>query len=112
MLQYDPATLTRTVEQLNAEARVLERTYALMGVFFGCLGAAVTARLVAPELLLAAALIGALMGGPLAYSMARSRAFTMRVQAQTLLVQMQIERNTRGGMDDALKLYEHPRSTG
>ena len=103
MADYDPQVLVAFSERLYWQAGFIVFRYAVLGLLFGIL-ASVVIGVVAAQLLSANAIIMVLLvllvvgtictvGGYLA---GQDRALALKLQAQTVLCQVQIERNTRG----------------
>lgn len=88
-VKYDESVLQTSVNRLYAQADALVEGMAFMGLLVGGIAGYVLSRR------LEGAAVGCLLGLILGYGLGKSRAFHLRVQAQTLLVSMQIERNTR-----------------
>jgi len=92
--EYDDVILSGMADQLYREARWLELRYGLLGALAGLVGGALaTSAADAPWFFGAG--FGAILGAMVGYSLAKQAAFLLRVRAQTILCQVQIERNTR-----------------
>lgn len=94
MIDYDASVLQTMAEKLYDRARWVVIRYFMLGGLIGLGGGyAGIATFTHGEPLVALPLgfLGALVGAILA----SERAFMLRLQAQQLLVQVQIERNTR-----------------
>ena len=85
---YDPAVIQEFADRLYDKASGIIRSYTIMGVIL--LG---FAGLATGEVVLGA--IGAVVGGVVGYSMGKEKAFAHKLQAQTALCQVQIEKNSR-----------------
>lgn len=85
---YDPAVIQEFADRLYAKANGIIRSYIIMGVILLCFGGLATG-----EVVLGA--IGAVIGGVVGYSMGKEKAFSHKLQAQTALCQVQIEKNSR-----------------
>jgi outer membrane lipoprotein SlyB len=90
---YDPKVLQQVVNGLYAQARSVLLVGALIGLVLGALGGSTLARLYGG--LAQGTGAGAILGVLFGYAAAQSRAFSLRAQAQTLLLQLEIEKNTR-----------------
>jgi hypothetical protein len=99
VVEYDEKILVTMANKLYSEARWLVLRYAFIGAILAALvvGIAATFQGLEPTnagcILTAAAGMGALAGAVYA----NERAFMLRLEAQRILVQVQIERNTRRG---------------
>ncbi len=103
-VQYDPKIIQTLAEGLYARARSIERTSAFVGAVLGVgSGGAVGVAIGESGVAAGMALVGLLLGGYIGYTVGRSRAFVLRVQAQTALCQKQIELNTRRRVDGGLE---------
>lgn len=95
-MKYDPDIIDRFAEELYSRASMIviwtTATWAVIGLFAGG---------VVGETFLGGALlpmvIGAAGAGFLGYRRGEEKAFALKLQAQTALCQVQIERNTRPG---------------
>ena len=96
MVQYDPAIIQELAEGLYARAASIERICMLIGGVVGTFSGG-SAGLVtgAAGLAVVMTIAGLLVGVFLGLAVGRSRAFQLRVQAQTALCQKKIEENTR-----------------
>ena len=98
--QFDPSVIERYAEQLYRKADSVRVGSIITGAVLGAIvGAApmtpFDSYLPIPATFgMAAILIGALLGGFLGYAIGESRAFRIRLQAQMVLFQLQLERNT------------------
>jgi hypothetical protein len=95
MVKYDPQVLYRFAERLYARAFWTVVAATLSVALTGALtGLGFSARM--PETgPLIGAVVGGLVGGVLGFLIGNERAFTLRLQAQLALCQMNIEFNTR-----------------
>lgn len=96
MVKYDSGVLQEYVDQLYSKARWIALKCALGGAVIGGIAAIPLLRFMgnAAELdWVIFAGVGALIG----FSIGRAKGFKYRLEAQTLLCQMQIECNTRKG---------------
>jgi hypothetical protein len=95
-VQYDPQIIHQFASGLYRQANSIIATHTLLG---GVLGALVGtgAGLVTNEATMAVigAVVLGLLGGALGLSIGRQKSFSLKLQAQTALCQMQIEANTR-----------------
>ena len=85
---YDPAVIQEFANRLYAKAGGIIRSYTILGVML--LG---FAGLATGEPILGA--VGAVIGGVVGYSMGKEKAFAHKLQAQTALCQVQIEKNSQ-----------------
>jgi hypothetical protein len=98
--QFDPNIIERYAEQLYRKADSVRVgsaiTGAVLGVVFGGVPISpVGAYLPIPSTFgLATILLGAILGAFLGYAIGEGRAFRIRLQAQLVLFQLQLERNT------------------
>lgn len=94
MTNYDPTVLQEYAERLYTQARGITAKYALgFGLLCAAIGAAVSRALDIPPLTLWLGIVGAVLGS----LVGQSKGFQYRLQAQTVLCQVQIEANTRAG---------------
>jgi hypothetical protein len=97
---FDPALLERMAEQLYRRADSVRIGAAIVGVAFGVLVGAVPFTQLGRDLPVPSAfgvattLAGGLLGGLIGYTVGEGRAFRIRFQAQLVLYQLQLERNT------------------
>ena len=93
---YDADVIVTFAARLYKQAGSIVAAYTLLGALLGLLlGGTAAAALQRDDLMVAFAIIGALIGGAVGYVRGQERAFTLRLQAQTALCQVQIEENTR-----------------
>ena len=88
MVQYDRSILESFATDLEKQAR---NVIAISGLIGFLVGGALGYGLGKGPLPLGLAMLGAVMG----IAIGRARAFQLRVQAHTLLCQVEIEKNTR-----------------
>ncbi len=96
-IDYDPEVIQSFANALYAQASKIIFTYFLIGFIVGgaigfFLGAAAS-----PGSEMMVALIGGVIVGLLGTSAARTKAFQLKLQAQQVLCQLSIEKNTRKG---------------
>jgi hypothetical protein len=97
-MRYDEVVMEKFAKQLYGQATRIVALFGVAGLVFGgfgglMAGAAFTLHLaVEPGVL---ALVGAVAGLMLGVAVGNARAFELRFRAQTVLCQVQIERNTR-----------------
>lgn len=98
-VKYDESILQKSVNRLYSQANSIVASMVLLGILLGGTAGFFAALFAAtqgfPGSLGAWITGGCLVGGLVGYPLGESRAFAIRVQAQTMLVSMQIERNTR-----------------
>lgn len=101
MIEYDPDILRTYAAQLYRQARHIEWKYATIGGLIGlALSLAIMSfRLFAGALPAIWLFSPILIGGYIGYSRGKAKAFWLRFQAQSVLVQAQIETNTRALFD-------------
>lgn len=87
-MKYDATIIETFAERLYKKANSIIFTYTLAGIGLGALGGLIGHT--------PGALFGALILGFIGYSIGTDKAFQYKLQAQTALCQVQIERNTRG----------------
>jgi hypothetical protein len=98
--QFDPSVIERYAEQLYRKADSVRIGSAIAGAVLGVIfGAAPMSPLgeylpVPAAFAMATVLLGALVGGFIGYVVGEGRAFQIRLQAQMVLFQVQLERNT------------------
>lgn len=101
--QFDPSLIERYAEQLYRKADSVRVGSAVFGAGLGVVFGAVPMSPLGKYLPipssygLALVLLGGLVGGFLGYVVGQGRAFRIRLQAQLMLFQLQIERNTHQG---------------
>lgn len=95
-IRYDPGVIVDFAERLYAQARNIEAIYAVIGAVVGgaggiafglAIGGWAVALLLASLGVVSVAFFGLVIG--------RARAFSLRLQAQSALCQVQLEANTR-----------------
>jgi hypothetical protein len=94
---YNPAVIQAFADRLYAQAERIVFVYGALGFIVGAAAGGAfgsTAADGVASILIAAAACGALMA-LLAATAGHARAFTLRLQAQTALCQVQIEANSR-----------------
>ena len=92
--QYDSALIETFADRLYAQAKSIVIKYTcVFGIVVGLLATALgmAAKMDAAVF----GIIGLAVGGYLGYSFAQEKAYQLRLQAQTALCQVQIEKNTR-----------------
>jgi hypothetical protein len=100
MVAYDANVIVQFADRLYRQAQRMAVAYAVRGfvlgalVGFGVLAVSRIAGLATGELVLTSGFLG-LLGAALGWSIGRERAFSLRLQAQQALCQVQIEANTR-----------------
>jgi urease accessory protein UreF len=92
-MKYDPKVIHEMADRLYVAADTAETSFP---VVFGLVGAAAGFVIgVALGHLRVGALAGVILVGAVGYWVGQQRAFALRLQAQLMLVQTQIEENTR-----------------
>ena len=86
-MQYDPKVIMEFAERLYARANSIIISYTIIGIIIGGAGGMVSGKGVV-------AAIAAVIVGAIGYYMGREKAFQYKLQAQTALCQIQIEKNT------------------
>lgn len=83
-------------DRLYTRAAGIQVFYSMVGAFFGLIGGTVAmAPLDSGAAMVIGAGFGGMFGAVFCFLLARERAFALRLQAQTIMVQVQIERNGR-----------------
>lgn len=98
MAMYDPTILAKFADQLYSEAASIIVRFTLLGFLGGGvigLGTGVTDGFRHMDTTMGVAAVFAVIAGLLGYFAGSARAFALKVQAQQLLCQLQIEVNTR-----------------
>lgn len=93
--RYDPVIIQKFADMLYAQARSIVATCTLIGLVAG--GAVGYMLSNNPSIKTTYAVIGAVILGLIGFAIGQSRAFSLRLKAQTALCQMKIEQNTRSG---------------
>ena len=94
MIQYDATIIQQFAQSLYNQAQRIIVLYAILGALIGAIvGIGLSLGLGQGALVVGS--VGALLGGAFGASVGRYRAFTLRLQAQTALCQVQIELNSR-----------------
>jgi sulfite exporter TauE/SafE len=94
-VSYDERVINQFAARLYQRAAAIVAMYVIIGGILGAIVGAYAARgMLADTAGVAMVVIGAL-GAVFGYVAAADRAFALRLQAQTALCQLQIERNTR-----------------
>lgn len=107
---YDPSIIQEFARRLLKQAASAVLSSVILGLMLGAgLGAGVAAD--APESS-PSLLVSAIVFGLLGWKLGRDRAFTLRLQAQTALCQMQIELNTRISAHASQRLGQPETSIG
>lgn len=93
-IEYNPDLLHKLAGQLYRQALSVEVTQTLLGFLLGAGVAFSVLASMMRDVGLVEVMVGGLVGALLGLSLARPKAFALRVQAQSLLCQVQIEKNT------------------
>ena len=96
-VKYDPQIIYEFANDLYAQANWIILKYSLTGFL---LGGGVSYFIQNNQII---SIVSAVILGVLAMSIGKSRAYSLKLQAQTALCQVQIEKNTRSGLDKNLK---------
>lgn len=97
-VKYDPSVIQEMADQLYAQARTMVAQSVLLGLLFGSATGGVVALFLSelgPEVGVGLVVTFAALCAALGASSARSKTLSLRLQAQELLCQVQIEVNTR-----------------
>ena len=95
-VKYDADVIVTFAARLYKQAGSIVASYTFLGALLGLLvGGTAAAMLQRDDLMVAVAIVVALIAGAVGYVRGQERAFTLRLQAQTALCQVQIEQNTR-----------------
>ena len=88
MATYDPKIINEFADRLYKRAQSIIINYSVIGLFLGGMCGFITKEKIAMIIFaLAGLIVGFLMG--------REKAFTLKLQAQTALCQVQIEKNSQ-----------------
>ncbi len=90
-IEYDEAVIEKFAHQLYARATSAVVGYTLLGVLVSLVGATFLPEGIEGILRLAVLFIAPLAG----FAIGQSKAFLLKMQAQTALCQVQVEKNTR-----------------
>ncbi len=90
--QYDPSVIQTFADALYAQARTIIFTMTFLGAV---IGAAIGYFAGDYNTKTMFAIVGAVICGLIGLAIGRARAFALKLQAQTALCQMHIEKNTR-----------------
>jgi hypothetical protein len=93
MATYDVSVILAFTDKLYAQAAKVIATYTIIGVLIG--GGVGVAAGNASQIGFLLAVLGAVIVGAIAFQLGRDKAFSLRLQAQVALCQVQIEANTR-----------------
>ena len=99
-MQYEEKVLVELATRFYTMAKNIEVIWTLTGAAIGgmlILGGAAMVDLLG-LVAIGAALFGAVLGGAMAWSVARSKTLVLRAQAQGILCMQRIEQNTRRGV--------------
>ncbi|MCA9577966.1 MAG: hypothetical protein KC668_21175 [Myxococcales bacterium] len=97
-VKYDPSVIQEMADQLYARARTMVAQSVLLGLLFGSATGAVVALFLGElrsEIGVGLVVTFAALCAVLGASSARTKTLSLRLQAQELLCQVQIEMNTR-----------------
>lgn len=94
MTSFDPLVIQVFADALYAKAARIALSSAIAATLVGLVIGAIAAQLTGFPMPFAIGAL-ALLGGWLGYLSGQSRAFSLKLQAQTALCQVAIERNTR-----------------
>lgn len=92
---YDPSVVEEFARRLYARARLITALYTVLGVLVVPLIVAAIMAGNGADLGFAEVILAAIAGGVVGFVVGRERAFSLRLQAQIALCQVQIERNSR-----------------
>ena len=96
MVEYDPSVIREFVQQLYKKSHATILSNALIGVTVGALGGYAVGAYGGYSQYKEVSCVGAgVVGFMIGAGKGSSKAFAYKLQAQTLLVQLQIEINTR-----------------
>jgi F0F1-type ATP synthase assembly protein I len=91
-VKYDPSIILKFADQLYRRANSIIIGYTLIGALIGGVGGAVQGYANSSDPWW---LIGAAIFGVVGFAMGNQSAFSLKLQAQTAMCQVQIEQNTR-----------------
>jgi hypothetical protein len=95
MLQFDPTVIQTHVQRLYDTANFVVALYTIFGLLGGAMIGFGFANMNNMNEEGVVSLVVGLVIAALAFAVGQSKAFTMRLEAQTALCQLQIEGNTR-----------------
>ena len=90
---YDPAVVQRFADRLYERAAGIILLYSVLGILVGVAAGGGVNRVRPGGLVVI--VVGAVIGGVVGFVIGSEKAFWLRLQAQTALCQVQIERNPR-----------------
>lgn len=90
-MAYDPAVIEEMARRLLARAQSLVWLYTLFGILLGLIPLATVSLLQEYREI---GVVGLLLLGAIGYSIGSERGFSLKLQAQLLLCQLSVERNT------------------
>ena len=94
MVTYDPQVLQQLATKLERRAKTIEFSRTVLGIFVGVATASFATKAGGgDEVLGQVVVMGAILGAVLGFASARSAAFALRVQAQTIMCQVVIAHN-------------------
>lgn len=88
-MQYEPQIIVQFAEKLYAKANAIIIPYTVIGLMIGLVAGTAVLPIIGSA-------IGAVFFGLLGFLLGSDKAFQLKLQAQTALCQIQIERNTSG----------------
>jgi outer membrane lipoprotein SlyB len=95
-IHYDPQVIQEFALGLYRQANSIIATHTVVGGILGAAAGAVVGIVTNESAMaIAGALFIGLLGAALGLSMGRQKSFSLKLQAQTALCQLQIEANTR-----------------
>src|SRR5688572_15107356 len=96
-VRYEPGVIIDFAQRLYSQARSVEAIYAVIGAMLGGLaGILLGMQIAGGAIAFLLAALGVVSVGLFGLVIGRTRANSLRLQAQTALCQVQIEANTRG----------------
>lgn len=93
--EYDPALIEQHVGRLYQQAKSVVISYTVTGAVLGGLPSVAGFVLPSEAGFVFFGMLGAPLFGWIGYLLGTEKAFQLRLQAQTTLCQLQIEKNTR-----------------
>jgi len=91
---YDASVIQEFAERLYSQAASIIFTSTFLGVIVGAIAGALSFEALKSTSIGLGAIIGMVVGGLFGFSRGRERAFKLKLEAQSALCSVQIEKNT------------------